>query len=107
MDVREKTVTGMAEYIEREAAQTSCRKYSFAESYDAFAVDCILKAIPAADVAPVRHGRWEDSTDEWLGTDVYTCSKCRESYVLVEGTPKENLWHYCPNCGAKMDGGED
>ena len=59
--------------------------------------------IPAADVAPVRHGRWEDSVDEWFGTDVYTCSKCRESYVLVEGTPKENLWHYCPNCGAKMD----
>ena len=43
----------MDEYIKREAAQTSCRKYSFAESYDAFAVDCILKAIPAADVAPV------------------------------------------------------
>ena len=57
-----------------------------------------------ADVAPVRHGRWEDSIDEWFGTDVYTCSKCRESYVLVEGTPKENLWNYCPNCGAKMDG---
>ena len=52
--LEEKTVTGMAEYIEREAAQTSCRKYSFAESYDAFAVDCILKSIPAADVAPVR-----------------------------------------------------
>ena len=57
--------------------------------------------------APVRHGRWEDSTDEWFGTDVYTCSKCRESYVLVEGTPKENLWHYCPNCGCRMDGGDD
>ena len=63
--------------------------------------------IPAADVAPVRHGRWEDSIDEWFGPDVYTCSKCRESYVLVEGTPKQNLWHYCPNCGAKMDGGAD
>ena len=50
----------MDEYIEREAAQTSCRKYSFAESYDAFAVDCILKSIPAADVATVRHGRWLD-----------------------------------------------
>ena len=61
-----------------------------------------LEGIPDADVAPVVHGRWEDSTDEWLGTDVYTCSKCRESYVLVEGTPKENLWHYCPNCGADM-----
>ena len=61
-----------------------------------------LLSIPAADVAPVVHGRWEVSTDEWFETDVYTCSKCRESYVLVEGTPKENLWHYCPNCGAKM-----
>ena len=61
----------------------------------------------SADVATVRNGRWEDSIDEWLGTDVYTCSKCRESYVLVEGTPKENLWHYCPNCGCRMDGGDD
>lgn len=63
---------------------------------------CLLHDMPSADVAPV-HGRWEVSTDEWFETDVYTCSKCRESYVLVEGTPKENLWHYCPNCGAKMD----
>lgn len=63
----------------------------------------LLNDMPTADVAPVRHGRWEDSIDELIGTDVYTCSKCRESYVLVEGTPKENLWHYCPNCGAKMD----
>ena len=60
--------------------------------------------IHTIEAEPVRHGRWEDSTDEWLGTDVYTCSKCRESYVLVDGTPKENLWHYCPNCGAKMAG---
>lgn len=67
----------------------------------------LLADMPAADVAPVVHGRWEDSIDEWFGTDVYTCSKCRESYVLVEGTPKQNLWHYCPQCGAMMDGGVD
>lgn len=66
---------------------------------------CVLHDMPTADVAPVVRGRWEDSIDELLGSDVYTCSKCRESYVLVEGTPKENLWHYCPNCGAKMDEG--
>ena len=89
----------MAEYIERKALRDAL--------YDADAITMsgvkILNQLPAADVAPVRHGRWEDSIDEWFGTDVYTCSKCRESYVLVEGTPKENLWHYCPNCGAKMD----
>ena len=66
-----------------------------------------IKDATTIDAEPVRHGRWEVSIDEWFGTDVYTCSKCRESYVLVEGTPKENLWHYCPNCGAKMDGGNN
>lgn len=73
-------------------------------AFDAFAD--ALQDTPTVDAAPVVHGRWEDSIDEWFGTDVYTCSKCRESYVLVEGTPKQNLWHYCPNCGAKMDGGD-
>ena len=63
--------------------------------------------IHTIEADPVRHGRREDSTDEWFETDVYTCSKCRESYVLVEGTPKENLWNYCPNCGCRMDGGDD
>lgn len=93
----------MDEYIERrtaiEAAKHAWEKGLEPSQY--------IETLPAADVAPVVHGRWEDSIDEWFETDVYTCSKCRESYVLVEGTPKENLWHYCPNCGAKMDGGED
>ncbi len=91
----------MAEYIEREAALMRLMH----DGCSAKNVQTVM-ALPAADVAPVRHGMWEDSIDEWFGTDVYTCSKCRESYVLVEGTPKENLWHYCPNCGAKMDGAE-
>ena len=100
MDVVEKTVTGMAEYIEREAAQTSCRKYSFAESYDAFAVDCILKAIPAADVAPVRHGRWEIVVGS-NGKEYMVCTCCRVSQDLT------GVFTYCPNCGCRMDGGED
>ena len=87
----------MAEYIEREAAQTSCRKYSFAESYDAFAVDCILKAIPAADVATVRHGRWIMHDDEFG----LTC-ECSVCHIETMGDG-----NYCPNCGAKMDGGAD
>ena len=76
------------------------KAYAYLRGGEAIIED--LTKFPAADVAPVVHGRWEDSTGDWLGTDVYTCSICRESYVLVEGTPKENLWHYCPNCGAQM-----
>ena len=91
------------EYIEREMAIETLY-YNTDETCSAVVPD--FEAIPAADVTEVVHGRWEGSIDKWFEMDIYTCSKCRESYVLVEGTPKENLWHYCPNCGAKMDGGE-
>ena len=90
----------MDEYIKREAAQTSCRKYSFAESYDSFAVDCILKSIPAADVAPVRHGEWEIVIGS-NGKEYMVCTCCRVSQDLT------GVFTYCPNCGSKMDGGED
>lgn len=57
----------------------------------------------AADVAPVRHGRWLG----WgkSGTPTYenygTCSVCGEDAEIY--TEHRN---YCPNCGARMDGGE-
>ena len=93
----------MAEYIEREAAQTSCRKYSFAESYDAFAVDCILKAIPAADVATVRHGRWMNANSR-PKTYWRRCTACGGlAYFCGIGCS----YKYCPNCGCRMDGGDD
>ena len=98
----------MAEYIEKQKVINWFSPYGHTEEpipFETIVAD--LRGMKSEDVSPVVHGRWEDSTDEWLGTDVYTCSKCRESYVLVEGTPKENLWHYCPNCGAKMDGGNE
>ena len=51
---------------------------------------------PAADVAPVRHGRWIDTGS---GQE---CSICKENqYGYDTGR------HFCPNCGAKMDGGQD
>ena len=105
----------MAEYIDRDSLIEWLKRIPLKDLSDGLGLcrvimeDDFKKAIKKmpkniiVDAAPVVRGRWEDSIDEWLGTDVYTCSKCRESYVLVEGTPKENLWHYCPNCGAKMD----
>lgn len=96
----------MDEYINRGTAIAKLTALEVTEPNATMAdAKRVLADIPGADVVPVVHGRWEVSTDEWFETDVYTCSKCRESYVLVEGTPKENLWHYCPNCGAKMMGG--
>ena len=57
--------------------------------------------ISAADVAPVRHGRWIDG-------DPY-CPICRKDKFRGLDADVWSDWKpdYCPNCGAKMDGGED
>ena len=47
----------------------------------------------SADVAPVRHGRWEVIDAEEPRR--YGCSICRRLSWYME--------NYCPNCGAKMD----
>ena len=51
------------------------------------------------DVAPVRHGHWVKEKSDVLIH--WHCSVCKNCYYLDE--PNAN---YCPNCGAKMDGGE-
>ena len=56
--------------------------------------------IPAADVAPVRHVRWEIVVGS-NGKEYMVCTCCRVSQDLT------GVFSYCPNCGAKMDGGAD
>ena len=42
---------------------------------------------------------------EWVerdNGDYYECSACGDAFVLLEGTPYDNYYNYCPNCGARM-----
>ena len=94
----------MAEYIEREAAVKVAEKYGLANGSalgrHTGLADCIaseIADIPAADVAPVVHGRWIEKEKYTFGI-MYDCSLC-ENRILDNGHP----WNYCPNCGAKMD----
>ena len=100
---KEKKVLTMAEYIEREAISEEIRKYyyknppnfSYGEGFDR-GLDRAQRAIldaPAADVAPVRHGRWlcvDTDTEQF-----FLCNRCK----------KKEYWEsdYCPSCGCKMD----
>ena len=86
----------MAEYIEREAAK-GCVK----EHYDD-AIIIALDRIPAADVRPVVRGKWIDRDDKYYGWNMWACSACGEEFVLTDGTPDMNDYHFCPNCGADM-----
>ena len=54
---------------------------------------------PTVDAEPVRHGKWQpmNERNEIYG-DVYMCDNCGHGFVICEN------FHYCPNCGEKMDG---
>ena len=83
----------MKEYIERAAVKNLLDRYGATD--DALA---LIDAIPAADVAEVRHGRWERvSTASGIISRV-RCSVCAGTQPLTfENMP------YCPTCGARMD----
>ena len=87
-------VPAMSEYVEREAAIKALMNdapeqvgYSRED-----AADCI-RYMDAADVAPVRHGRWRPQVV--LGQKAWDCSEC-----MTLGSPH---WKWCPVCGCKMD----
>ena len=77
------------EYIEREALVERLKK----EECDCEWLWSILD-IPAADVAPVRHGHWIINSDGYYPQ----CSEC-----MSEPRGRE-MTKYCGECGAKMDG---
>ena len=91
----------MAEYIEREYAVDAVVDVYYYTPYINLSCEKFEAAIieiPAADVVPVRHGRWIEKEKYTFGI-MYDCSLC-ENQILDNGHP----WNYCPNCGAKMDG---
>ena len=93
----------MAEYIEREAVLKLLEDEARCGYLDA----ADINGIPAADVAPVVHGRWDDSGRYQFpsGSKAIRCSIC--GCALNESEYRLFNWNYCPVCGAKMDWEED
>ena len=105
----------MAEYIKRDAAireieQINPVDYGAMWDYEAhhWAGECLrdckeaIDSIPTADVAPVVHGRWE-----YIQQTLNTLSQLRCSFCGWWSLDPsiDGAYNYCPNCGAKMDGG--
>lgn len=96
----------MTEYIERETAiRALCDATAHTCNYRDCGKGCedaqTILSIPAADVQPVRHGRWVKSE---IPDEKFVCSECGGAcwYYDYEGEVARS--RYCPNCGAKMDG---
>ncbi len=91
----------MADYIDRTAllAELALNDYPWSDLDDAYNA---IQKMPAADVAPVVHGKWEFPifSDGNLNDPRCKCSECGS----IE-TPLARH-KFCPNCGAKMDEGD-
>lgn len=93
------------EYISREAAVKAANEWvSEACMAPVMRVSRLfdkLQKVPAADVAEVVHARWKRVRSNWY------CTGCNKGYRITKGAPMASSFSYCPNCGAKMDGGND
>ena len=100
----------MAEYVIKEALQAKLnrkkagpanKRYTDGWNDAVLMVKSMIHSEKAADVAPVRHGRWIDRGDyvttAYGRLPVKMCSECHMDVTL------EDFDSYCPNCGAKMD----
>lgn len=84
----------MSEYIDRDRL-LKVLEHNFCGIGGADVMRQLIEMQPAADVAPVRHGRW---TSPAVGKYGCVCLVCKKQ--------SDNDFDYCPNCGARMDGEE-
>lgn len=89
----------MSDYIERDKIFSVWRSIPAPASLASLAA--AISQTPSADVAPVRHGRWNDINPAVLKPSVNWVCRCSEC-----GCPQDYKHNYCPNCGARMDGKE-
>lgn len=99
----------MDEYVKRAAImefpirKDHCDK-EHANEHFIFGIELVLEYVenlPAADVAPVVHGRWAH-----LGGDEWCCSACG-FVITTEGSWDKPTKKYCEDCGARMGGDRD
>ena len=88
-------------YYEEHTTEGSSEHYAYSAALRE------IRNAPAADVAPVVHGKWVHSRYDRSSEqfDVVKCSRCGlEAYAMAYHVRDGN---YCPRCGARMDGGNE
>ena len=80
----------------------------FNDSFNGFVMKKIIEMQPTVDAVEVVHGEWIVIEDDYFCFTTLECSVCGEQYWFEEYDDQmPPHYHYCPNCGAKMDGGNE
>ena len=99
----------MGRYIDIDAVSDDYMQSFTANAGTYLVVRKILRSVPAADVEEVRHGEWVEIAENSTGKLIY-CTNCNKpinpNRKDVELHRTKEKTDYCPNCGAKMDGGK-
>jgi len=98
-------------YIDREIAiKTAVENYKCNNHIDAVNLVEAMENIPSADVVEVVHAYWREGAFLKVGGLVkcypsVICSDCGITFYDIINN-HNYMYRYCPNCGAKMDGGK-
>jgi len=94
----------MTDYISRETLKKRfcghCEEYGKCQEL-CFDME-LINNTPAANVVEQKTGNWIEREDMYYGWNIWECSNCHEEFCIEEGSPKDNEYYYCPNCGADM-----
>lgn len=113
----------MAEYIDRQDildaifpvdqendGSDGCTVVLQNQSFTSADIEALVSNIPAADVRPVVHARWEDGpeirVDKGEKIPTVQCQKCMLYFGDLINNHRE-IYRFCPYCGAQMNGGTD
>lgn len=91
----------MSDCIEREALLA---EYDRQHKGEPGGARKLIENAPAADVQPIRHGRWINRGKSPYN-DMFTVYECSECGVKFQNMVSPE--RFCGNCGAKMDGGAE
>ena len=98
----------MPKYVDAEALKAKLRQVYY-DDFNRDLLSVIIDDTPAADVAPVMHGRWVRASGmmppEAFG--VYECSLCGWTQDYHIPTRLRQKTPYCPWCGAKLEGNDN
>lgn len=88
----------MNDYIERDTVIKEQKRFcGYLDDDTLFRLELAIKRIPAADVRPVKRGKWSYDWGESI-----RCSACGETVNGVSSKSTSDLFDFCPNCGADM-----
>lgn len=72
-----------------------CKEYKKVGSAEDFENEVMNRTKP-------KTGKWIE-VKGYDGDIHYQCDQCGNEFILIDGTPKDNNYNYCPNCGSRMD----